>query len=118
MAQPTRDVKRLTRILCETIDPGFGIELIVLAAMLTEPMEAKQVITSFAAEPDGNIAALVDTFSNRIGEKRLYRLSPVDSDVPERSSGWRPYHQPHKKRCHSIDRGRHACCQSRSLSRR
>lgn len=88
MALPTRDVNRLTRMLCEkieTIDPGFGIELMVLAATLAEPMGAKQVITSLVAEPDADIAGLVDTLTNRLGEKRLYRLSPVDSDVPERS---------------------------------
>lgn len=88
MALPTRDIKRLTRMLCEkieTIDPGFGIELMVLSATLAEPMGAKQVISSLAADPETDISGLVDTLANRIGEKRLYRFEPVDSDVPERS---------------------------------
>ena len=36
-AMPVRDVKRLTRLLCdkiETVDPGFGIEIMRLAATL------------------------------------------------------------------------------------
>ena len=40
-ALPVRDVKRLTRLLCdkiETIDPGFGIEIMRLAATLAEPL--------------------------------------------------------------------------------
>lgn len=88
MALPTRDIKRLTRMLCEkveTIDPGFGIELMVLSATLAEPMGAKQVISSLTADPEVDISGLVDTLTNRIGEKRLYRFAPVDSDVPERS---------------------------------
>jgi len=43
-ARPVRDVKRLTRLLCdkiETIDPGFGIELMRLAVLLVEPLAPK-----------------------------------------------------------------------------
>ena len=42
---PLRDVKRMTRLLCdkiETIDPGFGIEVMTLAATVTEPLAPKQ----------------------------------------------------------------------------
>lgn len=47
-AQPVRDVKRLARLLTdriETIDPGFGIEVMELAAVLAEPLQDKQVIS-------------------------------------------------------------------------
>ena len=53
-AQPLRDVKRLTRLLCEkieTIDPGFGIEMMRLAATLAEPLAPKQTISALAEEP-------------------------------------------------------------------
>jgi protein ImuB len=86
-ARPVRDAKRLTRLLCdriETVDPGFGIEVMRLAATLAEPLPPQQ--TDFAdGEAGGDISALIDTLANRIGPKRLYRLAPVDSDVPERS---------------------------------
>ena len=39
-ALPLRDAKRMTRLLCdkiETIDPGFGIEVMTLAATVAEP---------------------------------------------------------------------------------
>lgn len=87
-AVPVRDVKRLTRLLTdriETVDPGFGIEVMTLAATLAEPFGARQIISSLVEEPEPDITDLIDTLSNRIGERRLYRFAPVDSDVPERS---------------------------------
>ena len=87
-ATPVRDVKRLTRLLCdkiETVEPGFGIEIMRLAATLAEPLAPKQVISPLAEAPEADIFDLIDTLANRVGEKRLYRFAPVASDVPERS---------------------------------
>ena len=87
-ASPVRDVKRLTRLLCdkiETIDPGFGIEIMRLAATLAEPLAPKQMISSLIEEPEADVSGLIDTLANRVGEQRLYRFAPVASDVPERS---------------------------------
>ena len=87
-ARPVRDAKRLTRLLCdkiETIDPGFGIEILRLAATLAEPLAPKQMVSSLTGESEADVSALIDTLANRIGEQRLYRFAPVASDVPERS---------------------------------
>ncbi|MGO9818073.1 MAG: DUF6504 family protein [Acidocella sp.] len=88
-ATPVRNVKRLTRLLCdkiETIDPGFGVEIMSLCAALAEPFETKQVRTSLLSEePEPDISGLIDILANRVGEARLYRFAPVASDVPERS---------------------------------
>jgi protein ImuB len=87
-ALPVREVKRLTRLLCdkiETVDPGFGIEIMRLAATLAEPLAPKQTISSLTDEPEADVASLIDTLANRVGEQRLYRFAPVASDVPERS---------------------------------
>ncbi len=89
-AVPVRDVKRLTRLLrdkIETVDPGFGIEIMRLAATVAEPLAPRQMISSLAEEPKADITGLIDTLANRIGQKRLYRFAPVASDVPERSVG-------------------------------
>jgi protein ImuB len=86
-ARPVRDVKCLTQLLCdkiETIDPGFGIEIMRLAATLAEPLAPKQMISSLTEEPESDVSHLIDTLANRVGEQRLYRLAPVESDVPER----------------------------------
>ncbi|SJM34491.1 Y-family DNA polymerase [Mesorhizobium delmotii] len=87
-AMPVRDTKRLTRLLTdkiETIDPGFGIELMRLAATVAEPLRAKQMISSLAEAPEPDVSDVIDILANRVGEERLYRFAPVQSDVPERS---------------------------------
>jgi len=87
-ALPVRDAKRLTRLLCdkiETIDPGFGIEIMRLAATLAEPLPPKQTNFSLAGEAEADISGLIDTLANRVGHRQLYRFAPVASDVPERS---------------------------------
>lgn len=87
-AQPVRDVKRLTRLLTEkieTVEPGFGIEVMELAAVIAEPLHAKQTISSLVEEPEPDISDLIDVLANRVGANKLCRFTPVQSDVPERS---------------------------------
>ncbi len=88
LAQPSRDAKRLARLLCdkiETVNPGFGIEVMRLAATGCEPLVLKQIDTADDAGAHADIAGLMDILANRFGAERLYRLAPVASDVPERS---------------------------------
>jgi len=88
LARPVCDARRLTRLLCEkleTIEPGFGIETMTLAATLAEPLERKQTTSSFVEEIGADVSSLIDTLANRVGENAVYRLAPVASDVPERS---------------------------------
>jgi protein ImuB len=88
MATPVRDARRLTRLLCdkiETISPGFGIEVMTLAATVAEPIERKQIVSSLIDETVPDVSDLIDTLMNRVGERAIYRLAPVASDVPERS---------------------------------
>ena len=85
---PLRDPKRMTRLLSdkiETIDPGFGIELMTLAAVVTEPLAPKQVASSLIEERKPDVSGLIDLLANRVGERNLYRIAPVASDVPERA---------------------------------
>ncbi|MDF1600921.1 DNA polymerase Y family protein [Mesorhizobium sp. YIM 152430] len=87
-ATPVRDVKRLTRLLCdkiETIAPGFGIELMTIAATVAEPLHARQSATTLIETAPTDISNLIDVLSNRIGERGVYRFAAVASDVPERS---------------------------------
>ena len=87
-AKPVRDAKRLTRLLCEkieTIDPGFGIEVMTLAATVVEPLDHRQAISSLIEEAAPDVSDLVDILANRVGERAIFRMTPVASDVPERS---------------------------------
>jgi protein ImuB len=87
-ALPLRDPKRMTRLLCdriETIDPGFGVEVMTLTASVAEPLMPKQTTSSLVDEPEPDVSGLIDLLANRVGERNLYRIAPVASDVPERS---------------------------------
>ncbi len=112
LATPVRDPKRLTRLLCdriETIAPGFGIEIMSLAATLAEPLAARQAASSLIETPAPDLSGLIDTLANRLGTRAIYRFAPVASDVPERSvcrvpalsedtgAGW-PNHWPRPSR--------------------
>ena len=86
LAKPIRDPARLSKLLCdriETIDPGFGIEKLVLVAVFTQPLEERQIASSLTEEEVADITPLVDILGNR--GHRLFRVAPVASDVPERS---------------------------------
>lgn len=88
MARPVRDVKKLTRLLCdkiETLDPGFGIDRMTLTATAAEPLLPKQLISQLGEAEEADVSTLFDVLANRAGASKLYRLAPVTSDVPERS---------------------------------
>lgn len=88
LARPARDPRHFTRLLCdrlERVDPELGIERLTLTASWAEPLDWRPVRTSLDQDPEPDVAALVDTLTNRVGASRLYRLTRVESDVPERS---------------------------------
>ena len=87
-SRPIRDIKRLTKLLTdkiETIDPGFGIETMMLTAVVAEPLIYRASASGLGEPEVKDVSGLIDTLSNRIGESQLYRLAPVQSDVPERA---------------------------------
>jgi protein ImuB len=86
-AKPVRDAARLTRLLTqrlEVVDPGFGVEEMMLSASLAEPLGPRQC-DSFGHDAEAVLSALVDTLANRPGVAKLYRAAPAESDLPERS---------------------------------
>src|SRR3546814_11630139 len=85
-ALPVRDVKRLTRLLCdkiETIEPGFGIEILTLTATIAEPIDSKQTVTSLIDDAIPDVSDLVDTLANRVGGRRLHPPPPVPRHAPD-----------------------------------
>jgi protein ImuB len=87
-ALPVRDPAYLTKLLCEkldTIDPGFGIEVIALEAENVAPMGVTQTQLMAAPDLSDGLAGVVDTLSNRLGVDRVSRVVPYASHVPERS---------------------------------
>ena len=88
-ARATRDARHLHRLLAmkiETIDPGFGIESFRLVAGRCEPLRPQAIDGALTGElPAPDLAPLVDRLAGRLGARRLFRWSAVESDVPERS---------------------------------
>ncbi|WP_312366215.1 DNA polymerase Y family protein [Ensifer sp.] len=85
-AKPSRDATWLTKLFkdrIEKIEPGFGIERLSLAAIMSEPLAEAQKSSSLVEEEVIDIAPLIDIIGNR--GQRVYRVMAVASDVPERS---------------------------------
>ncbi len=88
LASPSRDAPRLAKLLIEKlerVDPGFGVERMVLAAPGAEPLAYRQDQALSGPKAKADLAALIDTLSNRLGSEHVYRLTSADSDLPERS---------------------------------
>ena len=90
LALAARDPARIAKLFApklETVDPGFGIEVVTLAASAVEPIAGRQVRLDslLDAGREDNLAPLIDRLSNRLGEDRVWRTVPVESHVPERS---------------------------------
>ncbi len=89
-ARSVRDTGHLTRLMVrqiEQIEPGFGIEQARLVASLAEPLQASQQqgLAGEMVAGKADLSPLIDRLANRPGIRRLYRLAPVESEVPERS---------------------------------
>jgi protein ImuB len=87
-AAPSRDAAHLGRLLLaqiETIDPGFGVDSAMLSAPLVQNLGARQGFSALVAEPQSDLSGLVDMLCTRLGPARVFRLQPVESDIPERS---------------------------------
>lgn len=84
-ARATRDGAHLLRLLAmkiERIEPGFGLDSMRLVAGRVEPLAPEQLSGD---RPEEDLARLVDRLAGRLGPRRLYRATAVESDVPERS---------------------------------
>ncbi|MFC3079265.1 DNA polymerase Y family protein [Phenylobacterium terrae] len=85
-----RDAGRIARLFApklETVDPGFGIEVVTLAAEGVEAMTARQARLDSARDAEDGLAPLIDRLANRLGEDRVWKAVPVESHVPELAVG-------------------------------
>ena len=100
-----RDPARIAKLFApklETVDPGFGIEVVTLIAEEVEAVAGRQVRLDTVREAalEEGLAPLVDRLANRLGEERVWKSVPVESHVPEQSAkpgsalsttrGWNP----------------------------
>ncbi|WP_374574808.1 DUF6504 family protein [Phenylobacterium sp.] len=88
LAAAGREAGRITRLFApklEAVDPGFGIEVVTLAAGEVEVLGERQTRLDAALEAGAELIPLVDRLTNRLGEGRVWRAAPVESHVPERA---------------------------------
>jgi protein ImuB len=98
-ARPSRDPQHIAA-LCnarlDTVDPGPGIEDMILAAFAVEPLPPEQIGLAGAAEgvqKDG-LSPLLDRLGNRLGFAALSRFETRESHIPERASVGVPVDRP------------------------
>jgi len=93
-ALPSREGPRIARLFgprLETVDPGFGVEVVTLEAQRVEALAARQgQLTNEGCDGGDDLAALVDRLANRLGEDRVWRSAPEESHAPERAVARRP----------------------------
>ena len=90
---PTRDAKIVARLfrekldaLADPLDPGFGFDLIRLAANRTQRCEAQAADFSADLSAEREIRFLVDRLSVRFGSHRVLAFQPNDTHIPEAAS--------------------------------
>ena len=71
--------------LADPIDPGFGFDLIRLAVPRAEPLAPTQLELEGGAVSDGELLALIDRLSTRLGRAPRPRLAPRDTHIPEQA---------------------------------
>jgi protein ImuB len=91
---PVREASRIVRLFAdrlaaigEACDPGFGFDMVRLAALVTErsePVQASLAHTGRAAPgEDAELWHLIDRLGARFGPRRVTRLVPQDTHIPE-----------------------------------
>jgi protein ImuB len=88
-SEPLRDPARIRHLFADRLgvigdefDPGFGFDMLRLAALMTERHEPAQ---TGLAPPDHaqELAHLIDRLGARFGLRRVTRLLPQDTHIPE-----------------------------------
>lgn len=106
-AHAARDPKHLARLFSERLshlDPGFGIDAMVLAAEQLEPLYPAQEATHLATTEgvhdrghDGGhekqaVLCLADRLAAKLGTDQVLSFVSVDSHIPEYAHILRPFH--------------------------
>ena len=90
LALPGRGAATIARLFApklETVDPGFGIEVVTLAAERVQPLTTRQerLDEDRDVAPEEGLAPLIDRLTNRLGEAAVWRAEAYPSHDPERA---------------------------------
>jgi protein ImuB len=100
---PLRDPARIRKlfeerlvVLGDACDPGFGYDMVRLSALATERSDPAQ--TGLAGQDENlhaeELAHLIDRLGARFGLRRVSRLMPQDTHIPEYAVASVPAHAP------------------------
>jgi protein ImuB len=113
-ARPSRDPRHLTALFTaklDTVDPGLGIEDMILSVFAVDPLPPEQLASPLSDPPplageevrrasggqvgasEADIASLIDRLGNRFGLASLCRLEPRESHIPEKASAVVPINE-------------------------
>jgi protein ImuB len=88
-SEPLRDPARIRHLFADRLgvigdelDPGFGFDMLRLAALVTERHEPAQIGLA-APDHTQDLAHLIDRLGARFGLRRVTRLVPHDTHIPE-----------------------------------
>jgi len=86
--RPSRDAAHLARLFRErlgVIDPGFGIDLMMLSADVVAPLAPAQADLTGRAAHALALSELVDRLALRLGATHIGQIAPYESHIPERA---------------------------------
>lgn len=94
-SRPSRDIKHFQRLFAdrlERIDPGWGIDVLILTADGTARIAAHQdsLIQTEKDASQEKLGRLVDRLSNRLGAENIRYAEARQSHIPERAESWVP----------------------------
>src|SRR5205085_3240049 len=109
-ARPTRDPRHLAKLFAaklDMIDPGLGVEDMILAVFAAEKLDPEQLASRLRDPPplagegvrrvsggqegaSSEIASLLDRLGNRLGLDAISHIEPRQSHIPERASIYVP----------------------------
>ncbi|MGO9756985.1 MAG: Y-family DNA polymerase [Roseiarcus sp.] len=91
-SRPLGDPPTIARLFRERLDApgedefdaGYGVDVVRLSCLLAEPLAPSQKALGQAHEGrDRNLADLLDRLSARLGARRVTRVQPIDTHIPE-----------------------------------
>ena len=94
-SRPVREPDHLMKLFVEPVSEmeiGFGVEVMVLSALRTEPMAAAQLAIPGARpspenrEIEAALGLLIDRLSGRLGSDNVIRVAARESHLPERAA--------------------------------
>jgi protein ImuB len=90
---PVRDAARIVRLFADRLamigdacDPGFGFDMVRLAALVTErsePVQSRLAPGALTSADDEEFSHLIDRLGARFGGRRVTRLVERDTHIPE-----------------------------------